>query len=338
MPRSLQPLDHRPAHLAKPNKAQVHFAFLIAVCFWIGIASAQSYPAKPVRVVVPWPPAGVTDVLTRTLVQAMSESTGQQFVVENRPGAGGTVGLAPVAKSAPDGYTLVASDVPSHAISATLYAKLPYDVLGDFEPIAMIAGSPMVLVTGPGVGARTLPDFIAFAKANPGRSYGSSGNGSITHLAIERLKREAGINLVHVPYKGTVPAIASVLSGDTVLAFGTIPGVVPHAKAGKLVLLGASFGKRFSQIPEVPAIAETLPGYDMGFYTALFAPAKTPPEIIARISSEVAKALAQPKVREIFANSAAEPGAMTPAQLKQYLAAEVKAWGEVVRSVGLKID
>ena len=290
------------------------------------------------RVVVPWPPAGVTDVLTRALAQAMSESTGQQFVVENRPGAGGTLGLAPVAKSAPDGYTLVASDVPSHAISATLYARLPYGVLGDFEPIAMIADSPMVLTTNPALGVRSLPEFIKFAKANPGKSYGSSGNGSITHLAIERLKREAGLDLGHVPYKGTVPAIASVLSGDTVLAFGTIPGVVPHAKAGKLMLLGASFGKRFSQIPEVPAIAETIPGYDMGFYTALFAPAKTPQEIVEKIASEVRKAQAQAKVREIFANSAAEPGTMTPAQLKAYIASEVKAWGDVVRSVGLKID
>jgi tripartite-type tricarboxylate transporter receptor subunit TctC len=269
----------------------------------------------------------------------MSESMGQQFVVENRPGAGGTLGLAPVAKSAPDGYTLVASDVPSHAISATLYAKLPYDVLNDFEAIAMIAGSPMVLVTSPAIGARTLGEFVKIAKASPGKlSYGSSGNGAITHLGMERLKQLAGIDLVHVPYKGTVPAVASVLSGDTVLAFGTIPGVVPHAKAGKLVMLGASFGKRFSQIPEVPAIAETLLGYDMGFYTALFAPAKTPKEVIDKISLEVTKALAQPRVKEIFANSAAEPGAMTPVQLKQYMASEVKAWGEVVRSVGLKVD
>jgi len=316
-------------------------SLLLAFLLWLCAtgAWAQSYPAKPVRVVVPWPPAGVTDVLTRALVQAMSESTGQQFVVENRPGAGGTLGLAPVAKSAPDGYTLVASDVPSHAISATLYAKLPYDVLNDFEPIAIIAGSPMVLTTHPSLGVRNLKEFIVAARSRSTPwSYGSSGNGSITHLALERLKRDAGIDLVHVPYKGTVPAIASVLSGDTALAFGTIPGVVPHAKAGKLVLLGASFGKRFSQIPEVPAIAETLPGYDMGFYTALFAPARTPKEIVDKLHQEVLKAHAQPKVKEIFANSAAEPGAMTPAQLKQYLALEVKAWGDVVRSVGLKID
>ena len=313
------------------------FGFL----FWV-IATAvcaQSYPAKPVRVVVPWPPAGVSDVLTRAVVQAMGDSTGQQFVVENRPGAGGTLGLAAVAKSPADGYTLVSTDVPSHAISATLYAKLPYDVLGDFEPIAIIAGSPMVLVTRPDMNARSVADFIKAVKSNPGKmSYGSSGNGSITHLAVERFKQMAGIDLVHIPYKGTVPAVASVLGGDTVLAFGTIPGVVPHAKAGKLVMLGASFGKRFSQIPEVPAIAETLPGFDMGFYTALLAPAKTPKEVIDKLAAEVAKAHAQPKTKEIFANSAAEPGQMSPAQLKAYLASEAKSWGEVVKTVGLKID
>ena len=338
MPCSLQTFDHRPAHLAKPNKAYLH---LFGVLFWVisTAVSAQSYPAKPVRVVVPWPPAGVSDVLTRAVVNAMGESTGQQFVVENRPGAGGTVGLAAVAKSPADGYTLVSTDVPSHAISATLYAKLPYDVLGDFEPIAIIAGSPMVLVTRPDLNARSVADFIKIVKSSPGKmSYGSSGNGAITHLAIERLKQMSGIDLVHVPYKGTVPAVASVLSGDTVLAFGTIPGVVPHAKAGKLVMLGTSFGKRFSQIPEVPAIAETLPGFDMGFYTALLAPAKTPKDIIDKIAAEVAKAHAQPKTREIFATSAAEPGQMSPPQLKDYLSAEVKSWGEVVKAVGLKVD
>jgi tripartite-type tricarboxylate transporter receptor subunit TctC len=309
------------------------------LCALATSAAAQSYPAKPVKVVVPWPPAGVSDVLTRTVASAMSESTGQQFVVENRPGAGGTLGLAAVAKAPADGYTLVATDVPSHAISATLYAKLPYDVLRDFEPIAMIAGSPMVLVTQPALNVRSVGEFIQLAKSRPGQlSYGSSGNGAITHLAIERLKQIAGLDLGHVPFKGTVGAVQSVLSGDTVLAFGTIPGTVPHAKAGKLVLLGASFGKRFPQIAEVPAIAETLPGFDMGFYTALFAPAGTPREIVQRVHAETVKAFASPKLKEIYAASAAEPGIMTPAQLKEYMASEVRTWGDLVRSVGLKID
>ena len=302
-------------------------------------AGAQSYPAKPIRIVVPWTPAGVSDVMTRAVALAMSESLGQQVVVENRPGAGGTLGVGVVAKSPPDGYTLVSTDVPSHAISASLYSKLPYDVLADFEPIGIVAGSPMVLTTNPALNVHSVPEFIKMARGKPGQlSYGSSGNGSITHLAIERFKQMAGIDLVHVPYKGTVPAIASVLAGDTALAFGTIPGVVPHAKAGKLVLLGSSFGKRFSQIPEVPAIAETLPGFDMGFYTALYAPAKTPREIVERLHAELVKAHAQPRTKEIFAASAAEPVPMTPAELKAYMAAEVKAWGELVRAVGLKID
>jgi tripartite-type tricarboxylate transporter receptor subunit TctC len=277
--------------------------------------------------------------MTRAVGQAMSESMGQQVIIENRPGAGGTLGVGVVAKSPPDGYTLVSTDVPSHAISASLYAKLPYDVLADLEPIGIVAGSPMVLSTNPALNVHTVSEFVAIARGKPGQlSYGSSGNGSITHLAIERFKQMAGIDMVHVPYKGTVPAIASVLAGDTALAFGTIPGVVPHAKAGKLVLLGASFGKRFSQIPEVPAIAETLPGFDMGFYTALYAPPKTPREIVDRLAAELAKAQAQPKTKEIFAASAAEAGTMTPAQLRAYMASEVKAWGDIVRTVGLKID
>ena len=307
-----------------------------------GFASAlhaQAWPSKPIRYICNFAPGGTTDILARLIAPKLSDALGQPVVVENKPGQAGSLGAAELARAAPDGYTIGSGTISSHGLNAALYAKLPYDVLNDFEPIAMIAGSPMVLATHPSLGVRTLPEFIKLAKASPAKlSYASSGNGSITHLALERLKREAGIDLVHVPYKGTVPAIASVLAGDTALAFGTIPGVVPHAKAGKLVLLGASFGKRFSQIPEVPAIAETVPGYDMGFYTALFAPAKTPKEIVDRLHQEVVKAQAQPKVKEIFASSAAEAGTMTPAQLKQYIAAEVKAWGDIVSSVGLKID
>jgi tripartite-type tricarboxylate transporter receptor subunit TctC len=301
-------------------------------------AAAQTYPAKPVKVIVPWPPAGVSDILARALAQAMTETIGQQFIVENKPGAGGTLGMAQLAKSPPDGYTLAASDIPSHAISASLYAKLPYDVLADFEPVAVIAGSPMVLVTHPSLNTRSVADFIRLAKGKPGMSYGSSGNGSITHLAIERMKQLTGIDLQHVPFKGTVGAVSSVLAGDTVLAFGTIPGTVPHAKAGKLVLLGSSFSKRFSQIPDVPPVADTLPGFDMGFYTALFAPAGTPRDVLQRVYAETGKAFANARLKEVYAASAAEPGTMTSAQLKDYMAAEVKNWGDVVRKVGLKID
>jgi tripartite-type tricarboxylate transporter receptor subunit TctC len=187
--------------------------------------------------------------------------------------------------------------------------------------------------------AKTLAEFLQVLRASPGKySYASSGNGAITHLAMERLKRMAGIDLVHVPFKGTVPAIQSVLAGDTAMAFGTIPGVAPQAKAGKLVLLGVSFSRRFSQLPEVAPIGEQVAGFDMGFYTALFAPAKTPKEIIDRLHAETAKALAHPKTREIYLASAAEPGSMSPAELHAYVAREIKEWAEVVRSTGLKVD
>jgi tripartite-type tricarboxylate transporter receptor subunit TctC len=302
-------------------------------------ALAQAYPAKPIRLIVPWPAGGVTDALTRVVAQAMGESMGQQLVIENRPGAGGTIGMALVAKAPADGYTVVATDAPSHSISATLYAKLPYDVLGDFEPVGMIAGSPMVLATNPVFNVKTFSELVRLVKANPGKfSYGSSGNGSITHLAMERIKRELDLDLVHVPYKGTIPAIQSVLAGDAIIAFGTIPGVLPHAKAGKLVMLGNSLARRFNQIPEVPPIADYAPGFDMAFYTAMWMPARTPKEIVNRLHAELTKAFTQQKVKDVFAASAAEPGSMNPAQLQEYMAREVKAWGDVVRAVGLKVD
>jgi tripartite-type tricarboxylate transporter receptor subunit TctC len=311
----------------------------VLCCVLAAQALAQPYPARPIRIVVPWTPGGVTDVLTRAVALQMSESMGQQVVVENRPGAGGTIGIAAVTKSPADGYTLVMTDVPSHAISASLYSKLSYDVAKDLEPIAMAAGSPMVLATHPGMNARTLAEFLKAVRANPGKySYASSGNGSITHLAMERLKRMARIELNHVPYKGTVPAIQSVLAADTAMGFGTIPGVASHAKAGKLALLGVSFSRRFSQLPDVPPIADEVPGFDMGFYTALFAPAGTPRAVINRLHAETTKALAHPKTREIYANSAAEPGTMSSAELKAYVASEIKDWAEVVRATGLKID
>ena len=308
-----------------------------AVALSSGVAMAQGYPTKPVRIMVPWPPGGVTDVLARAVAQQMSESMGQQVVIENRPGAGGTIGVGLIAKAAPDGYSLVMTDVPSHAISATLYTRLPYDVIKDFEPITMVAGSPMVLSTSPSLNVKTVREFIELARSRQTKlAYASSGNGSITHLAMERFKRMAGIDMLHVPYKGTVPAISSVLAGDSAVAFGTIPGVVPFAKAGKLVLLGGSFATRFPQIPDVPAIAEAIPGYDMGFYTGLFAPAKTPREIVDRLYAETKKALAHPKTMEIFAGSAAQPGNMTPVQFQDYVVNEVTAGGEVAKAGGLK--
>ena len=312
--------------------------FLVSALLPLSVLS-QAYPVKPIRLVIPWPAGGVTDALTRAVAQAMSESMGQQIVVDNRPGAGGVIGMALVAKAAPDGYTLVATDQPSHAISATLYSKLPYDVLGDFESVGMIGGAPMVFATNPSLNVKSFPDFIQLVKSNPGKySYGSSGNGSITHLAIERLKRQLDLNIVHIPYKGTAPAIQSVLAGESAAAFGTITGILPHAKSGKLVMLGNSFARRFDQIPDVPPISDYAAGFDMAFYAAIWAPIKTPKEIVLKLHAELAKALSQQKVKAVFAAMAAEPGNMNPSQLQEYMVQDVKLWGEAVRALDLKVD
>ena len=302
-------------------------------------APAQSYPDRPLRIVVPWPAGGITDVITRAVGLHVTDAFGQQVVVDNRPGAGGTLGAGLVAKATPDGYTLLMHDVASHCIAATLYTKLTYDPLKDFQPIAMVAGSPMVLVANPSLNVRTLPQLIELAKSRPRQiSYASSGNGAITHLAPVRLLRMTGIELLHVPLKGSIQAASSVISGETGISFSTIPAALPHAKTGRLILIAVSFPKRSPQIPDVPTIAETVGNFDLGLYSGLWAPAGTPRAIIERLHAEFAKAVEQPKVKEILAANSAIPGHMTPAEFGSYLAKEVRDWGEIVRATGLKVD
>ncbi len=300
-------------------------------------AAAQSYPTKPIRVVIPWPIGGITDVITRAVSLHLTDVFGQPVIVENRPGAGGTLGAGLVAKAPPDGYTLLMHDVASHSISANLYSKLPYDTLKDFEPITLVAGSPMILVANPSLNVRTLSELIALAKSKPGQlNYASSGNGAINHLAAERLHRMVGIQLAHIPFKGSIQAATSVIAGDTAISLSTIPAAVPQAKAGKLVLIATSFAKRTAQLGDVPTIAETVGEFDHGFYSALWAPAGTPREIVERLHTEIAKAVEQPKVKEILSLNGAEPGRMTSPQFGQYVANEVRIWGEVIRAAGIK--
>ncbi len=300
---------------------------------------AQSYPDKPIRVVVPWPAGGITDVIARAVGLRVSEVFGQQMVIDNRPGAGGTLGAGIVAKAPSDGYTLLMHDIASHCISATLYTRLTYDPLKDFAPIMLVAGSPMVLIANPALGVRTVPQLIELAKSKPKQlNYASSGSGAITHLGAVRLQRMVGIDLVHVPFKGSIPATSSVIAGETSIAFSTIPAAVPQAKAGRLVILAVSFQKRSPQLPDVPTIAETVGDYDLGLYSGLWAPAGTPRAVVARLHAEFMKAMEQPRVKEILDANSAEPGRMTPAQFGEYLAKEVKVWGEVVRAAGVKVD
>ena len=302
-------------------------------------ATAQPYPHKPIRMVVPWPAGGITDVIARAVGAHMWEAFGQQVVIDNRPGAGSTLGAALVAKAAPDGYTLLMNDLGGHCISPSLYSKLPYDALKDFEPIAMVAGSPMVLIANPALGVRTLPQLIELAKSKPRQlNYASSGSGAITHLGAVRLQRMTGIELVHVPFKGSIPATSSVIAGETAIAFSTMPAAVPQAKAGRLVLLAVSFPKRSPQLPDVPTIAETVGEFDLGLYSGLWAPAGTPRALIAKLHAEMMKALEDAKTKEMLAVQSAEPGRMTSAQFGEYVAKEVRTWGEIVRAAGIKIE
>lgn len=317
---------------------RVFLILALFVCVSAKAADPQPYPTRPIRAVIPWPAGGITDVITRAVGQQISEVTGQPFVIDNRSGAGGTLGAAIVAKSAPDGYTLLFHDIASHCIAATLYTKLPYDTLKDFEPIAMVGGSPMVLIANPALKVRTLPQLVELAKSKAGQLiYASSGVGAITHLAPVRLMRITGIQMQHVPFKGSIPAAASVINGETAVSFSTIPASLGHAKAGRLVLIAVSFPKRSAQIPEVPTIAETVGEFDLGLYTGAWAPRGTPHAIVNRLSAEILKSLENAKVRDVLTTVSAIPGGMSPIAYADYLAREVKVWAEVVKAENLKM-
>jgi tripartite-type tricarboxylate transporter receptor subunit TctC len=300
---------------------------------------AQEYPTHPVRLIVPWPPGGITDVISRGLGIALSESLGQQIVSDNRPGAAGTLGIAIAAKANPDGYTLLMTDVGSHAISASLYKSLPYDALKDIEPIALPARSPLVLVVNPKFGVRTIPQLIEYAKKRPGElAFASSGPGSITHLTGERFNRDTGIKPLHVPYKGGAPATAALIAGEAGMYFSCISAAIPHIKSGRLTLLGITSPRRSPLYPDTPAVAEAIPGFVMGCDTGFFAPARTPPKLLDRLHAEVMKAVREPRVKEILAANSAEPAPYSRAEFRKHVADEVRAWSEVVRSSGIKVE
>ena len=302
-------------------------------------AQAQNYPDKPVRLIVPWPPGGITDVITRAIGQRLSETLGQQFIVDNRAGAGGTLGAAVVAKSPADGYTLLVNDMGGHSSAPSLYSKLAYDAVKDFAPVMMVAGSPMVLIANPVHNVRTLPQLIELAKTKPGSlNYASSGSGAITHLGMVRVMRMTNIDMAHVPFKGSVPATSSVIAGETAVDFSTLPAAVPQAKAGRLQLLAISFPKRSPQLPEVPTIAEAVGQFDLGLYSGLWAPAGTPRAIITKLYSEFNAAMEQPKIKEVLAANSAEVSRMTTAQFSDYVAHEINVSGEIIRAAGIKID
>jgi tripartite-type tricarboxylate transporter receptor subunit TctC len=302
-------------------------------------AAAQTvYPAKTVRIIVPFPPGSGADITTRLVAPKLGETLGQQFIVDNRAGAAGNIGAEVAARSPADGYTLLTAPASS-AISQTLYPKLSYDLVKDFEPIALMAGVPFMLVVHPSLPAKTVKDLVALAKAKPGQlTYGSTGNGSSPHLTTEMLKLQTGIDIVHVPYKGTPPAVTDLLSGNITFMFANSLSVLPHVHTQRLRALGVTSAKRSASTPNLPTVAESYPGFESGTWFALLAPAGTPREVIARINGAVAKVVQMPDVREKIVAQGGEPLSGTPQQVGAYIRAEVAKWGKVVRASGAKVE
>jgi tripartite-type tricarboxylate transporter receptor subunit TctC len=317
--------------------------FLMTLCaaaaLSAGVTSfAQSYPTKPVRVIVPSGAGGSVDTLGRLLSQKLSSSMGQQFVVENRSGSGGVVGTEIVANAPADGYTLLMA-YHSHVINPSLYKKLPFDTLKQFVPITQVAIQPELVNVHPTLPAKSTKDLIALAKARPGQLlYGSAGSGSGGHLATVLLESMAHIKMTHVPYKGSAAALFDVVAGNTQLMIATLITSLPHVRANKLRAIGITSEKRSSVVPDVPTVAETVPGYETVVSYFLLAPAGTPQEIVNRLNAESVKALKQPDVVERLAHDGAEPVANTPQQCDRYIRSEIQKWAKVIQESGAKAD
>ncbi len=302
------------------------------------LASAQTYPSRPVHWIVSFAAGGPNDVVARIIGQYLSDQLGQQFVIENRPGAGGNVGMQSVLSSAPDGYT-IAFVGPNYAINPTLYEKLPFDFIRDSVPVAGTMRLANVMEVHPAVPANNVAEFIAYAKTNPGKiNFASGGVGTSPHLSGELLKTMTGINLVHVPYRGTAPALSDLLAGQVQVLFDNIPGSIGHIRSGKVRALGVTGSKRVAAIPEVPTIGETVPGYDVSIWYGIAAPWGTPREIVAKLNQAVNAVLADPKLQARLAELGGEPMPTTPAQFGKLVAEETERWGKLIRAANIKAE
>ena len=308
--------------------------FLVSLC-----ASAQTYPSKPIRIIVPFPVGGVADIYSRLIANRWTEALGQPVVVENRTGAGGNIGADLVAKAAPDGYTLGIGSIGTHAVNVTLFSKMRFDPVHDFAPISLLLEAEGLLVLHPSVPAQSVPELIALARSKPGSlSYASAGAGTASHLAGELFKSMAKVDLLHVPYKGNVPAITDLLAGQTSLIFATMPTVLPQAKAGKLRALATIGNVRSKATPEFPTVAETLPGFDVTNWVGFFAPAGTPPDIVRRLNAETDKFMRSKEIETRLTNEGARFIPMTPEQFGEFVKTEIAKWAPVVKASGAKVD
>ena len=302
---------------------------------------AQSdYPSKPVRLVVSFAAGGISDVLARALAIPLSRQLGQQVIVENKPGAGTTIAGDYIARQAPDGYTIWLQDITTHAINAALYSRLPYDSMKDFSYIAMVASTPLMLVVHPSTEAKNVGQLIALLKASPGKySYGSSGNGTIVHLASEMLKAAAGVDVVHVPYKGSNPATAAILAGEVTFVFSTMPPAISNARAGKLRALAVTTPKRVGPAPDVPTMVEAgLRDFEIVLYSGIMGPKGMDAALVKRINAEFAKVVQAPEIRNVYEKIGADPLAMTPQAFEKATQAEIAKLAPVVKASGAKVD
>jgi tripartite-type tricarboxylate transporter receptor subunit TctC len=312
----------------------------VLLCVAAGEAAAQQYPSKPIRLIVAFPPAGATDVVARAIGQKLSEALGQQVFVENRPGAGGNIGAEAAAKSAPDGYTLFLAALTNHAIAASVYSKLNYDLTTSFTPVSLVANVPHMLVAHPSVPVNSVKELIELAKAKPGElNAASQGNGTLSHLELELFKSSAGVNLLHVPYKGSSNAMPDLLAGQVSLFFDSIPSALPQVKAGKLKALGVLTSKRLAFLPNIPTIAESgLPGFEANNWFAVLAPAGTPKDIVNLLNAEIAKIVVIPGLRDHLASQGAILEGSTPEQLSVMIKSDLAKWAKVVKDSGARID
>jgi tripartite-type tricarboxylate transporter receptor subunit TctC len=301
-------------------------------------AMAQAFPARPVRIVVGFPPGGVGDIVARLVGQRLSERLGQPFIIENRPGAASNVATEAVVRAPADGYTLLVVN-PANATSATLYDKLNFNFIRDIAPVAGLVRVPNVMEVSPSVPARTVPEFIAYAKANPGKvNYASAGNGTTVHLAGELFRIMAGVNMVHVPYRGSAPALTDMLAGQMQVMFDTLPSSIEHLRAGKLRALAVTTSTRSPMLPDIPTVGDFVPGFEASVWQGIGAPKNTPPAIVGKLNKEINAALADPKMKEQLANLGSTVLALSPAEFGTLIAEETEKWATVIRAANIKAE
>lgn len=302
-------------------------------------ASGQAFPAKPIRIIVPYPPGGTTDVLARILGQRMTEHMGQPVIVDNRGGGGGNIGTEAVARSAPDGYTLVLGTVATHGVNSHVSKKIPYDPIADFAPIAALVQNIICVAANPALPVQNIRELVDYAKQNPGRlSFASSGTGTPHHLAGEFLNQLAGISMVHVPYKGATPAVLDTITGQVQIGFLSLATALPHIKAGKLRLLAVVEGTRASAMPDVPTVGETVKGFEISSWLGLFAPAGTPPAVIQKLNAEVLRTLNHPETRASLEAQGLNIVVNSPEQFAAQVKLDYERWGKLIKSVGVQLD